>query len=266
VIAGDSEPRPTISWAEARAAMEEILLAGRDDAGQWSLSFAESRPDAPWAHDTLAAAADHIAWVASAVLTGQMPGGEATPAPPAPLPAEAAESLFAEPSFADPLRRLASATLGARAIRCADCLGGARPSRDVDWDDLRIALEAFIHVRDVHEDGRIDLQVGTLSSSLPPFGQCDPDVAAAAHAIIRRISIRSAAVQETIGRALRDELMRFESFPREILQRKLNETVPGMVLSDAVVLASVAEVVVPILDLHGLRCSDCVLYLSRRRP
>ena len=258
---------PTLRWAEISSLMSGMMVADVDDDGRRILLLAPTAPagaaaeqesaPAAAAREALEAARNHVAWAASGILTSTM----APPAPgdslPSAIPAPSLDALFGDPAFAEPLRRFAAATLGARGLTCADCLEGLRPSRDIDWASLRAYLGAFIHVRSIDEEGRIDLRVGTLSSSLPPFGECDRDLAAAAHALMREAVLGDPALQQIIAQALAAGLRELEAFPTQVLRSKLDESVPAMVLSEPAALRPLLERAPSHLDLHGLRCAEC---------
>lgn len=265
---------PSTSWSEMSSVFRGLFTAARDEDGRWILAPPGPAPEGhppggpleAAAREALSAGADHLAWVASGILARHM--GDAAPAGAEPLPAQvppdAAGALLAQPAFAEPLRRLAWAALGARGIPCSDCLEGIRPSRDVTWRELREYLTGFIHVRSVDDEGRIDLRVGTLSSSLPPPEECDLDLAAAAHALMRLSAVNDPAVRKLIGAALNAELVDLQGFPPEVLRRKLNESVPFRVLTDPLAMRPIIARTPEALDLHGLRCTDCAERLPGR--
>lgn len=261
----------TASWERMAAAVRGLLQADRDSQGHWIIVPAGRAPEAgpgdpveAAAREALAAGSDHLAWVASRILSGRMEPPESEGALPVKIPPEAAGALLAEPAFSEPLRRFAWAALEARGISCSGCLEGIRPSRDVTWRELREYLEAFIHVRSVDDQGRIDLQVGTLSSSLPPLEQCDLQLAASAHALMRASAVNDPVVQKLVGAALNAELVDLQGFPPEVLRRKLDESIPLRVLTDPLAMRPIIARSPEVLDLHGLRCTDCAERLPRR--
>lgn len=254
----------TVSWPEMRSVMSGLLQAGRDEEGRWLLSVRPGEGGGGLegaAREALAAAWNHIAWTASTLLESGPPDLPPAGELPVPLGASSAEALFREPAFEEPLRRFASAVLAGRNISCAGCLEDLRPSRDVQWEELRAYLGAFIFVREVSADGKIDLRVGTLASRLPAPEECDLDLGAASHAIMQDAATGEPVIRRLVGQALQADLMEMGDFPVEILERKLNESVPFRVLTDPQAVRPILLRTPDVLDLHGLRCSDCALRL-----
>jgi hypothetical protein len=174
------EPR-AVTWARMAPLLAVGMDAAWDGEERWLLVLDPPEEAAGERHEeilrqvareALTGAIDDLAWVGSVVLTrGLLPPAPGEPLR-IPLPDDRKTALFNDGAFVDPLRRFVAAALRSRGLDCADCLSALRPSRDVHWKEVRRYLGAFIHVRHLAADGRVDLRVGTLTNALPR--ECPP--------------------------------------------------------------------------------------------
>ncbi len=262
-----SAERAIVTWSEIRPHLAAGLAVVREAPARWVLAPSPPETDAPGSETGLAAIAatalsaarDDIAWIVGEVATARFepPGDGVELGQAAPMPDPVLSELFETGPFADPLRRFTDAALRARGMICSGCLRELRPSRDLSWRTIRDYLEAFIFVASLEETGMVDLRVGRSENALPPFAECDQDLAGAAYAMMQAVIRSSPAFQRVVETVLNEELLSLEETDPDRARRRLNRTVPDRVLQDPAVRREFLVRLPESLDLHGLRCTDC---------
>lgn len=260
---GAAAPPSEVTWSRMVPLLSEHISARWDGEAHWVLvppspgeKASASRTEEA-AVAALRSAQDDINWLGSGIVTRDMASPGRPDAMADALPASVLDALFGDPAFADPLRRFTAAALSGQGIACADCLSGLRPSRDTNWIEMRTYVGAFVHVESVDSSGRVDLRVGTVSSSLPPLDACDHDFAAAAYAVMRISAFDDAALRKAISKALNAEIPSMPDVSPDEVKKRLNEGLPLEVLTDPGAARALLTRLPDILDHHGLRCTDC---------
>jgi hypothetical protein len=255
------------TWDRMRPLLGAQMRISRQEAGRWLLTLAplpdEGEPgDEPLraaARETMKAALDDIVWLVGGVTNGRykVPGPPMKIGDVVSLPDRYLVALFEDPSFTDPLRRFADAALRGRGLSCADCLAGVRPSREIRWMQIRPYFEGLIYVKEISEDGRVDLRIGQAENGLPEFSACDQDVAGAAYAALQATVREAPEFGAAVERALNSLIADVSSSAPAEARVTLNKLLPQKVLKDPGAFAPLVARLPQALEKHGLHCLEC---------
>ena len=258
-----------VMWAELTPYVQSAMAVRRESQERWALTVLPPVPGpgagnpllASVAMEALTAALPDVSWLAGEIFSSRMVVSASVRKGDVIRPtANYLEAFMKVPSFTDPVRRFADASLRSKGLACGDCLSAIRPARDVTWIEIRGYIERFIYVKSIEpagEDDRVDLYIAGEENALPDLGLANHDIAGAVHAAMNAALRSRPEFGKAIQRLLNEELLALGEDRSQVARAQLNRALPRRVLADPEAMGAVLAHLGESLERHSLHCLNC---------